>query len=223
VVTSEDSRFFSFYSFLEGSPMFAGGMYHPGTNHISINVDTFTDEDMGGGDRRNVLAHEMFHYASWLGGGMGVRYRDGQGAPIIAAAMWLHEGLTELNSQQLVRSRGFQTSRVAYANETTVAFYLQQLAGADALGAAYLGGDFTEVRRSVDRQLGAGTFEALIASGGGAGALLLLRGRMEERMPSRLAEWDRDAVVVLAGAAKEASGAGRPPDGPTSGSVESAR
>ncbi len=223
VVTSESSRFFSFYAFLEGSPMFAAGMYHPGTNHISINADSFMDEDMSAADRLNVLAHEMFHYASWLGGGSSIRYRDAQGGPALVSAMWLHEGLTELAAQQLVRSHGQRPGRVAYANETTVSFYLQQLAGADVLGAAYLGGDFTEVRRRLDRQLGAGTFEALIATGGGAGALLFLRGRLEERMPARLAAWDQDAVVRLAGAAAEAAGMGGPQTGREAGAVESVR
>ncbi|MEW6036254.1 MAG: hypothetical protein AB1529_06585 [Candidatus Micrarchaeota archaeon] len=223
VVTSESFRFFSFLAYLEGTPMYAGAMYHTGTNHLSINVDTFMDEDMTEGDKRNVLAHEMFHYASWLGGGSNIRYRDAQGGPVFTEAMWLNEGMTELHAQQLVRSHGQRTSRVAYANETTVAFYLQQLAGTDIVRAAYLSGDFTEVRRRVDEVLGGGTFEALLATGGGAGALLFLRERAEQKMPARLAAWDNDALIRLAGAAAEAAGMGRQPPGREAGAVESVR
>jgi hypothetical protein len=180
--------------------MSAAGIYHPGTNHISIDADAMAD--LPAAARRQIIAHEMLHYASHLGGGGTIRWRDERGAAVIPRDMeFLHEGATELFSQQLSRGHGSDPERVGYAAETTVAFYLQQIAGPNVLGAAYLSGDFTAVRRAVDARLGAGTFDRMAATGNGSGALAYLRERIQARgMGAELARWDANPIVRTAGA-----------------------
>ncbi|MFH0885434.1 MAG: hypothetical protein V1861_07030 [Candidatus Micrarchaeota archaeon] len=199
VVTEDPHRLFRFEGFLSGG-MSAAGMYHPGTNHISMDADAV--EDLPAPARRQFIAHEMLHYAAYLGGGGTIRWRDERGAAVIPRDMeFLHEGVTELMSQQLSRAHGSDPGRVGYAAETTFAFYLQQIAGPDVLGAAYLSGDFTAVRRAVDAKLGSGAFDLMAASGNGSGALVHLRERMQERgFGAELARWDANPVVRTAGA-----------------------
>lgn len=199
VVTEDPHRLFRFEGSVSGTPS-AGAFFHPGTNHVSMDVDAMSD--MTPQTRRQSLAHEIFHYASHLGGGGTIRWRDQRGAAVIPKDMeFLHEGATELMAQQLSRSRGNDPGTVAYGAETTVAFYLQQVAGANTLGAAYLGGDFTAVRLAVDTKLGAGTFDRMAATGNGSGALVVLRDAMVARgFGAELARWDRDPIVRTAGA-----------------------
>lgn len=201
VVTEDPHRLFRFEGVITGSGgLSAGGMYCPGTNHIMLNADTMAD--LSPEARRQTIAHEMFHYASYLGGGGTIRWRDAGGAAVIPENMgFLHEGVTELMSQQLSRVHGSNPGTVAYGAETTVAFYLQQIAGPNVLGAAYLSGDFTAVRRAVDAKLGAGTFDAMAATGNGHGALASLREGMQARgLGAELARWDADPIVRTAGA-----------------------
>jgi hypothetical protein len=199
VVTEDPHRLFRFEGSLSGG-MSAAGMYHPGTNHISIDADAMAD--LPPEARRQTIAHEMLHYAAYLGGGATIRWRDGSGAAVVPKDMeFLHEGATELMSQQLSRTHGSDPGRVAYGAETTVAFYLQQIAGANVLGAAYLGGDFTAVRRAVDAKLGAGAFDGMAATGSGSGALAFMRERMQARgLGAELARWDANPIVRTAGA-----------------------
>ena len=114
---------------------------------------------------------------------------------------FLHEGCTELMAQHVARAHGFDPGAVAYGAETTLAFYLQRIAGADVLGAAYLGGDFTAVRRAGDAKLGRGTFDRVMAPGNGAGSLYVLRDSMERKgLGAELAGWDKHPIVRTAGA-----------------------
>lgn len=201
VVTEDPHRLFRFEGIIaESGGLTAGGMYCPGTNHIMVNSDVIADKSPE--ERRQLIAHEMLHYASYLGGGGTIRWRDAGGTAVIPGNMeFLHEGATELMSQQISRAHGSNPGSVAYGAETTVAFYLQQIAGANVLGAAYLGGDFTAVRAAVDRKLGAGTFDAMAATGNGHGALVVLRERMQARgLGAELARWDADPIVKTAGA-----------------------
>ncbi|MCI0503445.1 hypothetical protein L0Y65_01915 [Candidatus Micrarchaeota archaeon] len=199
LVTEDPHRLFQFEGLLTGG-MSAGGMYEPGTNHIMMDADAMADASPAA--RRHFIAHEMMHYAAYLGGGATIRWRDGRGAAVIPSNMeFLHEGATELMAQQLSRAHGSDPGSVSYGAETTVAFYLQQIAGASVLGAAYLGGDFTSVRRAVDAKLGAGTFDRMAATGNGSGALVYLRERMQARgMGAELAVWDANPIVKTAGA-----------------------
>jgi hypothetical protein len=199
VVTEDPHRLFRFEGSLSGG-MSAAGMYHPGTNHISMDADAMAD--LPAPARRQFIAHEMLHYAAYLGGGGTIRWRNGRGAAVMPSNMeFLHEGATELVSQQLSRAHGQDPGRVGYGAETTVAFYLQRIAGPNILGAAYLSGDFTAVRSAVDARLGAGTFDRMAATGNGSGALAYLRERIQARgLGADLARWDIDPIIRTAGA-----------------------
>jgi hypothetical protein len=169
------------------------GQYYPDTNHLLLHSYVHDEEEL-----RLVIAHELLHYASWLGGGsMDYRWAGRDGQPLHRNVPWLDEGLTELHAQQLLRSRGFQPGSIAYAAETIAGFYLQQLAGADALRRAYLSGNFQEVASAVDSRLGSGSFERLAGFGRGAEALAFLEERLDAARIDRAA-WDRDPLLSLA-------------------------
>ena len=167
--------------FLEYSPG-SSGRYYPGTNHIVLRdagPERGAMRDPGEGNRRKTIVHEELHYASWLGGGQDIRYRDERGQPhVLGYVTWLHEGLTELHAQQLTRSHGYTPSGVSYPYETAAGFYMQQIVGEEVLRSAYLGGDFTEVRRRMDARLGAGTFDRLAGMERGLEALEFITGKM---------------------------------------------
>ncbi len=143
------------------------GVCHWGTNHLSISSEVRLEAD-----RYLILVHEQLHYASWLGGGDVIRWRGQGDRPVIAGDVrWLHEGLTELHAQQLVRQQGQAPSFFAYPAESAFGFYLQKMAemgtgdgarGRAVLREAYLTGDFTAVRAIVDGRLGEGTFDVLL-------------------------------------------------------------
>ena len=212
--------------------------YHPHTNLILLFSHYLPNAAMKGpayeANARNLLAHEIFHYASFLGGGgTAFRWRERSGRRDGRICSWLHEGLTELHAQQLTRSRGFSPTVVAYPHETSVSFLLQQLVilgvaadpslmgrqamrdsgraalrgdmheaariterrGMEVLRQAYLSGDFTSVRNIVNRALGAGAFETLIAQRDGASALAYLEGRLE-RSGIDYERWYRNDPVM---------------------------
>ena len=207
VVTGETQQYFRLVAATNGLIGQTVALQYPGTNHIAVDAEGIFEADRypSEAERRCILAHEMFHYSAMLGGGYSLRWRGPNGEPVFREVLsWLHEGMTELHAQQMTRGRGHVPPTVSYAAETTVSFYLQQLVGADVLRNAYLTGDLSEVRRLVDRRLGAGTFEAIADAGSGASAFFYLRGRLGERgMPASLASWDRDAIVRTAGVVEE--------------------
>ncbi len=186
--------------FLELQMIGSLGGYLVGTNAIVIPDDVLA---FGEADARHVLLHELLHYASWLGGGRDVRWRDDDGR---ACFQWnipswsMHEGLTELISQEEVRGRGFEPTRIGYPAETIACYYMEQLlgeGGGGILRTAYLSGDFTEVRRLVDEALGAGTFDTLLSKRDAAQALEFLGGRLDERGMDRTG-WEANPVVAAA-------------------------
>lgn len=208
VATTESSEFFAT---LEGSerrspdPLGYGhgaaGIYYKGTNHITLSErepERGSLRDPSEADRRRTNVHEQLHYASWLGGGHEMRWRDGQGRPNEPRHIeWLHEGLTELHAQQLTRSHGHTPTHVAYPYETATGFYIQQIVGEPVLRGAYLSGDFTEVRRRLDDRLGAGTFDRLAGMGSGLEALELITGRMSAA-GIHFQAWERNPVLAAA-------------------------
>jgi hypothetical protein len=120
----------------------------------------------------------------------------------------VNEGLTELITQEEIRSRGFEPRSVNYPAETTACFYLEHLLGegGDAvLRAAYFSGDFTEVRTRLDSALGAGSFDTLIAKGSAALALSYLVERMDAQGIDH-SSWDQDPIVSGARARMEQQG-----------------
>jgi hypothetical protein len=194
ILTNESPALFELNNAAEGYSGGGNGLYLPFTNHVMIST-AIADP----ANRTCIIAHETLHYAAFLGGGHdGVRYRDARGEPaVLGHVEWLHEGLTELHAQQLVRSHGTTPTYVGYPSETLTAFYLQQIAGADTVRAAFLSGDFTAVRQSVDARLGEGTFAALAGMESGPGALTYLEGRMDAARVDR-SEWDRNPIARIA-------------------------
>lgn len=135
------------------------------TNEIVINSDFYENSNA---DRLDILCHEQFHYASYLGGGAmeGIRWRDENGKPQFIehdGAAWLYEGITEFLSQNLVHSQGYDTYRIGYPLEVAAAYLLGQLVGKDVLKEAYLSGDFTKVRNIVNEKLGPYSFEFIMS------------------------------------------------------------
>jgi hypothetical protein len=167
----------------EGAPAIA--FYISGTNHIAISEGLASDRAM----RMESAAHEQLHYAAYLGGGQGVRWMDENQKPVVKDfddVRWIHEGMTELIAQQLVRSKGYTPKSMAYPSEVLVASYiantLDEAAGAGKGGpllrTAYTTGDFTRVRSLLDSRLGKGTFERLIGMRRGADALSFMEGEI---------------------------------------------
>ena len=127
-----------------------------------------------------------------------------------------HEtGLTEMHAQQLTRSHGYTPSDISYRGETAVAYSLQRIVGAARLRRAYLTGDFTEVRRIVDRRLGAGTFGRLARMPNGYAALSFLRGRMDAAGVDHRA-WSSPLVDVTLVAVTDTGRRANPPTAPRS-------
>lgn len=182
----------------------AGAMYLWGSNQIVVNP--YVLGKLGTAERLEILAHESFHYASYLGGGLsGIRWRDDKGNPRFVEReemMWIHEGITELLAQQLVHSKGYQTTKGSYPVELTAAYLLQQLVGPDALKEAYLGGDFTKIRSVVNEKLGPLSFEKMMAGTDSAECLMRLVGMIKEKkadVENPLENWLIKAAGVLDG------------------------
>lgn len=135
------------------------------SHYVAIRENPELDDDT----RKSVIAHEQAHYLAALNGGLGEVTEDGKmdftlylGNKRIKGAAWLHEGLTELHSQQLIRKFGILSKKIGYPKEVKFCLYLQKLVGEDILKKAYLSGDFTKVRDKLDSELGYGTFEEII-------------------------------------------------------------
>jgi hypothetical protein len=186
--------------FLELQMIGSLGGYLTGTNAIVIPPEVLAYSEA---DALHVVLHEQLHYASWLGGGKNIRWRDESGNPCFqgSSRAWsMHEGLTELTAQEIVRERDFEPTHIGYPAEVITCYYMEQLlgeGGRDILRSAYLSGDFTQVRQLVDAQLGAGTFDALISKPDAAQALSYIVGRIDERGVDR-SGWDANPIVVAA-------------------------
>lgn len=145
-----------------------------------------------------VLVHEQFHYAAYLGGAAnGMRWRDENEEPCFinqSNASWLHEGLTELHAQQLVRENGYDPGKVHYRVETATAFLLQKLVGEDVLKQAYITGDFSEVRKIMNEKLGEGAFETIMRAKIPGEPLLLLIGMMH-KSGIDTKQWGNDPII----------------------------
>jgi hypothetical protein len=168
------------------------GRYFTGTNHILARDKPERTELQA----QELLLHEQLHYASWLGGGETVRWRDGEGKPVIQGPVsWLQEGLTSLFTYQIMDSHGHNPGYVSYPYETAVSFYMGKLAGQDVLRRAYLSGDFTEVRQAIDRRLGQGSFDRLLDSGSGVQALTFITSKMSAAGVNWTA-WEREPAIA---------------------------
>jgi hypothetical protein len=213
-LTEESTRLFERFAYASGSwsaEEHAIGMYFPRTNHIIMEESTLF---ASAAEIRLVVAHEQLHYASWLGGGGDgwIRWRAESGE-MTDHAPWLHEGLTELHAQQLVRGHGHVPPGVSYPAETAVSFYIQRIVGEEALRHAYMSGDFTEVRRLLNGRLGENTFEIIVGAASippdsslahmgahilnGMEALRFLRERMDAAGVER-SSWRADPILKSA-------------------------
>lgn len=178
------------------------GLYIPGTSHILA-----SSEALSHADRLRIIVHEQLHYAAWLGGGFAIRWtREGGRETVRGRVSWFHEGLTELHAQQLTRGRGHTPSVISYQMETAVGYYAQRLVGPRRLREAYLSGDFTEVRRVMDRRLGSGTFSRLLSMENGYEALVYMRERLEAAGIDYRAWRDPLAQVTLVSVEPERTG-----------------
>lgn len=186
--------------FLELQMIGSLGGYLTGTNAIVIPPEVLAYSEA---DALHVVLHEELHYASWLGGGKDIRWMDEGGNPRFqgSSRAWsMHEGVTELTAQEVVRERGFEPTHIGYPAEVITCYYMEQLlgeGGRDILRSAYLSGDFTQVRRLVDAQLGAGTFDALISKPDAAQALSYLTGRIDESGIDH-SSWDANPIITAA-------------------------
>lgn len=193
VVTAESESFFKATT----SHRDAAGIYFPDTNHLVIHHTKLGGSDIT--ELEHITAHEMLHYAAYLGGGFDIRFRDKDNRPVLLNYVsWLHEGLTELHAQQRIRSTSNAQPPVAYPIETTTGFHLQQLAGEETLRKAYLGGDFTQVRQAIDQKLGEGTFERIVKKERGADALVFLKDRLKQAGIG-YSGWGADPIIKAAG------------------------
>ncbi|MBU0591000.1 hypothetical protein KKF81_06575 [Candidatus Micrarchaeota archaeon] len=158
---------------IEGSQY---GEYTTGFNRIIL----YYDESMNSSAIHHMDAHETFHYISYANGGFDVRYQTEDGNVIHQGEMlWSQEGHTEYFSMQASRNAGDMPDTVAYPHETRFAGYLCHLVGQETVLQAYITGDFSEVRRSVNGRLGEGIFERLYQSENGAEALVALETALD--------------------------------------------
>jgi hypothetical protein len=142
-----------------------GETVYYGTNCISTRM-FWKDEGMEGAMLASI-AHEVHHYACWLGKGRMIRWRDERGRPVF----WKREkegdsdfteALTEMLSAQLLRDKGVQNSSLAGAHLVYLALHLQEIAGKNETRKAYFSGDYTVVRGTVNAALGDGAFEEIL-------------------------------------------------------------
>jgi hypothetical protein len=147
-------------------PLMRGDGLYTSSHYFAIKQNSELSND----DRSAIIAHEQAHYLAALNGGLGVVTDDGKmdmrwqvGARKMNGAAWLHEGLTELLTQQIIRSSGINSKMVGYSREVILCHYLQMVVGRDILEKAYLSGDFTKVKNKLDGSLGHGTFEELLS------------------------------------------------------------
>lgn len=141
------------------------------------------------------IAHEQHHFAAYLGGRTGLRWghRHEDFRDLSAAYELFLEGITELLAQELAETHGLMPREVAYHPELATAFLIERLVdgegstagrGTSVLRSAYLSGDFTTVRTSIDTALGSGTFVRLVRANDRVGwnrGLCLLTDRLTER------------------------------------------
>lgn len=199
IQTVEESSFFDAYK--EAFGILPAGLQFPRTNHQILDISKETDTPA---NKAKTVVHEELHYASELGGGKNIRWWDDTlfRPRELGHVSWLHEGLTELYAQQLTRAHGLTPDYVSYPYETATAFYLQKLVGEETLKRAYLTGDFTYVRNTVDAKLGSGTFERLVGSGNvikeGARGVESLDHILEwmDSVGVDHKEWDKDFIVA---------------------------
>ena|GEM_PF-6394564 len=175
-----------------------GGKYLDGTNSF-VMAEDFSGEVQ----RKLCAAHEQLHYAAWLGGGFSnTRWVGEDGALVSKKVMIdLHEGLTELFAQKLVRDHEKIPPLyiVGYPQETMMAFYLLKLVGEKTLKQAYFSGDFTQVKTVLDKGLGSGSFEKIInfvEEEKTTQALETLRERLAEHFPKKLEKWNQDPLII---------------------------
>jgi len=148
--------------------MHTNAFYTRGTNVITVNNLP--------GDINETLTHETLHYLAALNGGHIIKYDNVQKE----IPRWLHEGLTELFAQAISRAHGVVNHTVNYPEGTAFGAELSGIIGVDALFDAYKTGDFNNIKRLVDAQLGKGTFERLINKENGTEAFLGLSEAMKK-------------------------------------------
>lgn len=148
------------------------GAYHIGTNCIHTDdalLRSFEQTDT----RMLQISHELHHYAAWLGGGMGIRWRDSKGNPHFRNRVRhllgrnvrnepLNESLTITLSKQEAYTRGIFWDSEVDNDEVMLGLMLQGIAGEKEVRMAYFSGDFSEIFAQVEGKLGKGTFSRIL-------------------------------------------------------------
>lgn len=158
-------------------------------------------------DRYNLVAHEQLHQASELGGGMdSISWRQGGSTISLTGEdypRWLHEGMTELHAQQLVRGHGIEPTFTSYPYQTMTCFFIQGIVGMQAgdegrriVRDAYLTGDFTQVAQLVDQYLGPGSFGQLVRMPDSLLAASWLFTTIRGKMGGRLLSFEGSAAYL---------------------------
>jgi len=155
------------------SGYFIKGAYHIGTNCIHTDCQNFV-ENTNMGTRVVKIAHELHHYASWLGGGMRIRWRDREGRPCFKKRPRrlrifrdfknerLNDVLTTTLSHKLAEDHGIEITYPDNPEEMMMGLMLEELTDGKELRRAYFSGDYTEVARRLDDRLGEGTFAKML-------------------------------------------------------------
>lgn len=142
----------------------SGRDWKPGDVFVSSSVLTTAD-------RYNLITHELLHEAVEANGGDRMYYTGEGGRRVeLGYVRWFHEGTTELFSQELTRAHGMTPSYVSYPYEVMTCFLIQSILieaygeteGRRMMRDAYLNGDLSSIRNTVDGALGPGTFDRLM-------------------------------------------------------------
>jgi hypothetical protein len=112
----------------------------------------------------DVAHHEIFHYASFLGRGMGGRVlQAGPGTAYTYFVPWMEEGMTEFFTSRL---EGREARSIEYPFETGAMAYISHIVGEYELRQAFASDDprsFERLREAFDRAMGReGAFAGLI-------------------------------------------------------------
>ncbi|HSB46496.1 MAG TPA: hypothetical protein VLD37_00665 [Candidatus Bilamarchaeum sp.] len=156
-------------------------------------------------DRYTLITHELLHSAAEANGGMEQYYiGDGGRRVSLGNVRWFHEGTTELFAQELVRAHGMTPSYVSYPYETMTCFLIQGILiesygeeeGRRMMRNAYLTGDMSIIRNTVDATLGRGTFERLMGMDRGAEGADEIFTFMRGRAGASLMSWGGGTQVT---------------------------
>jgi len=181
------------------------GAYHLGTNCIHTDAGLFRSLEET--DVRIVqISHELHHYASWLGGGLGVRWRDNEGSPHFRMGLPqlirsvknepFNEALTIFLSKKAAYDRGIYWSEEGTDQARLIlGLMLDSIASEEEVRKAYFSGDFSTVYTSIEEKIGEGSFGCILqyldeSEWAIWGALKYIAEKIEEKRPEVGRYWE---------------------------------